>query len=89
MVSSKLITYDLCNPGKNYDALYKYIDTYSIWARITESCYFISTDKSCETIRNELGALVDPNDKIFVAELTGNVAGRNLICDTKYLDKFL
>lgn len=89
MASSKIITYDLCNSGKNYDALYKYIDSYSIWARITESCFFVSTDKSCETIKNEIKTIVDPDVRIFVAELTGVASGRNIICDHDYLDKFL
>lgn len=89
MTSSKLITYDLCNPGKNYDALYKYINSYAIWARITESCYFISTEKSCADIRNEINAIIDSNDRVFIAELTGNVAGHNIICDHDYLDNFL
>lgn len=89
MASSKIITYDLCNSVRNYDSLYRYIESYSIWGRITESCYFISTDKSCETIRNDIGTIIDSDDRIFVAELTGTAAGRNIICDHKYFDKFL
>lgn len=54
MANSKIITYDLCKAGRNYDDLYKYIKSYSVWARITESTWFISTSKSCPTIRDEI-----------------------------------
>ena len=89
MATSKIITYDLCKSDKNYNALYEYIKSYPVWAHITESTWFISTDKTCVTIRDEINGIIDSNDRIFVAELTGVAAWRNVICESDFLKKNL
>lgn len=89
MANSKLITYDLCNPGKNYDDLYKYLKNLPNYACICESVWFTTSSKTCSIIRDELSNLIDSNDRIFVAELTGNAAGCNIMCDPDYLRKHL
>lgn len=85
MAKSKIITYDLCKSGKNYDDLYKYLKGFSAWAHITESTWFVSSDKSCVTIRDEINAIIDSDDRVFVAELTGVAAWHNLLCNSDYL----
>lgn len=89
MAQSKIITYDLCKSGKNYDDLYKYLKGFPGWARITESTWFISSEKSCVTIRDELCRVLDSDDRFFVAELTGVAAWHNVICESDYLKKNL
>ena len=89
MSKSKIITYDLCAPGRDYSDLYDYIKSFSAWAHITESVWFVSSDKTCASIRDELKQVVDSNDRIFVAELTGVAAWRNVLCDSDYLKKHL
>lgn len=89
MSRSKIICYDLCASGRNYDDLYKYIKSYAIWAHVTESTWFISTDKTCVDIKNDLKRIVDSNDRIFVAELTGTAAGYNILCNSEYLTENL
>lgn len=84
-MSSKIIEYDLCAPGKNYDDLYEAIKAYGIWARITKSTWFVKTTDSCVTVRDNLLKYMDKNDRIFVAELTGIAAWNNVICDGQYL----
>lgn len=85
MANSKIITYDLCNSDKNYNDLYEYLKSYSSWAHICESVWFVSTTKSCADIRNEINQIIDSNDRVFVAELTGTAAWRNVLCDSEYL----
>lgn len=89
MKNLKIITYDLCNSGKNYEALYKYIRSYTVWAQITESTWLVSTTKSCSTIYNEIDILIDSDDKLFIAELTGTATWGNVLCDSDYLKKSL
>ncbi len=89
MANSKIVSYDLCNENKNYDDLYKYLKSFPAWAHITESTWFISSEKACTTIRDEIHDVVDSDDRIFVAELTGTAAWRNLICDSDYLKKHI
>lgn len=75
----KLITYDLCTPGKDYSSLYDKLDTYSNCMRIEESVYLTNSTKSCSTIRDELKTVLDSNDRLFVAKLTGEAAWTNLL----------
>ena len=89
MNNSKIITYDLCKPGRNYDDLYDYLKSFSVWAHITESTWFVSSIKSCTTIRDEIRNIVDSNDRIFVAELTGVAAWLNIMCNYDYLKEHL
>lgn len=89
MAKSKIITYDLCKSGKNYDDLYEYIKSYAVWAHITESTWYISTEKTCTSIRDEIKKIIDSDDRIFVAELTGVAAWHNVLCQSDFLKKHL
>lgn len=89
MSTSKIVSYDLCNSGKNYNDLYEYLRKFPAWARITESTWFISSNKSCAAIRDEIKDIVDCDDRIFVAELTGVAAWYNVLCKSDYLKEHL
>lgn len=84
-MSSKIIEYDLRTPGRDYEALYSAIKSYGTWAHITESTWFIKTDRTCGQVRDHLLGVMDSNDRLFVGELTGAAAWYNVICDNDYL----
>lgn len=84
-MSSKIIEYDLCSPGRNYNELYDAIKSYSVWAHITESTWFVKTSDSCVMVRDNLSKHIDNNDRLFVAELTGTAAWHNVICNNQYI----
>ena len=88
-MKSMIIEYDLCSPGRNYNTLYETIQSYGVWARITESTWFIKTGDSCVQVRDKLKKCMDSNDRLFVAELTGTAAWSNILCDSDYLKKHL
>lgn len=88
-MTSMIIDYDLRSPGRNYDELYKAIRAYGVWAHIAESSWFIKTNETCVQVRNNLTAHMDSNDRLFVAELTGVAAWRNILCDSEYLKENL
>ena len=88
-MSSKIISYDLCAPGRNYDELYKAIKAYDTWAHIAESTWFIKTESSCGDVRDKLLSHLDKNDRIFVGELTGAAAWSNFLCKSSYLKENL
>jgi hypothetical protein len=88
-MTSKIIEYDLCSPGANYDELYEAIKGFGTWARITESTWFVKTDATCVQIRDKLLTKMDKNDRLFVAELTGIAAWHNVICSNEFLKKHL
>lgn len=88
-MTSMIIEYDLRAPGRNYDKLYEAIKSFSEWAHITESTWFIKSTDSCEQVRDKLKAYMDGNDSLFVAELTGVAAWRNVLCKSEYLKEHL
>lgn len=88
-MTSKIIEYDLCSSGANYDALYEAIKSFGTWAHITESTWLVKTDSTCVQIRDKLLAKMDANDRLFVAELTGAAAWHNIICSNEFLSKYL
>jgi hypothetical protein len=61
-----IITYDLDNPGQNYEELLKLIKGYGSWAKLGGSSYLISTESTPVQVRDHLQAVLDRNDKLFV-----------------------
>ena len=68
-MNAYIITYDLSQPGRNYDNLYERIKSYSSWARITESSWTLASEQNPVQIRDYLNSALDTNDKIFVGRL--------------------
>jgi len=89
MANSKIISYDLRAPGRNYENVYNYLKSFTIWGKLTESTWYISSPKDCVQIRDEIKRLVDLNDRIFVAELNGVAAWTSILMDSNYLKAHL
>lgn len=88
-MTSKIIEYDLKNPGRNYDAVYEIIKSYPVWAHITKSTWFVKTSDTCVQIRDKIIKEIDSNDTVFVATLTGEATWRNVIGNSEYLKENL
>ncbi|WP_118131044.1 hypothetical protein [Pseudomonas abyssi] len=73
------VTYDLKSPGQDYDSVHEYIKKFA-YCKHLESFWLIDTTKTAGTIRDELEALVDSNDTIFVARLQEAWASLNYGC---------
>ena len=65
-----LISYDLQTPGKDYVNLWDHIKSYGNYAKPLESVWLIRTYSSAEQVRNIAINHIDPNDKIFVVDVT-------------------
>jgi hypothetical protein len=65
------ISYDLRQPGRNYDDLYKTIKSAPGWAHAMESYWFISTSESVKVWSDRLLKVIDENDSLFVVDITG------------------
>lgn len=74
MKRTYLISYDLISPSKNYELLLKKIRSLPDWACLGGSAYIIKSDKSPSEIRNDLLAVMDQNDKIFVGAIDAPAA---------------
>lgn len=69
-----IITYDLSQPGQNYETLLQRIKSYPQWARLGGSAYIILSDKSHIEIRKYLQEALDANDKLFVGVVSAPAA---------------
>lgn len=87
-MSNFLITYDLRCPGKNYTSLISKIKSYSN-AKVCESAWVVRSSYTSSQIRDSLIHEIDTNDRLFVAELTGNAAWVNCIDSAEQIKKIL
>lgn len=76
-MNSFLISYDLIEPGQDYNKIEKKIETYPNYRRILQSVWVVQTPKEAEEIAQELNRVTDSNDKIFVARLESNPSDKN------------
>jgi hypothetical protein len=73
-MATHLITYDLSQPGRDYDKLIAAIKRYPGWCPTTESTWLIQTTESTSSVRDALARVMDANDKLFVVDVTGKAA---------------
>jgi hypothetical protein len=68
-MNTYIVSYDLSNPGRNYEQLLARIKSYISWARLGGSAYVIVADQSAFEVRDNLMAVLDGNDKLFVGTI--------------------
>lgn len=61
-----IVTYDLREPGQNYDNLLRIIKSEPAWARLGGSSYLIDTEESAVNLRDKYKRVLDSNDKLYV-----------------------
>ena len=71
---SYFISYDLNDPGQNYNDLIEAIKKYGTYCKINKSDWIICTDDKSTTIRDNLKQYLDSNDRLFVGKLSGEAA---------------
>jgi hypothetical protein len=74
-----LVTYDLKQPGRNYDAVHAYLRTFT-HCKGLESVWLLDTPVSAERIRNDLMGYIDGNDVLFVTPLAHGWAAYGYSC---------
>jgi hypothetical protein len=62
------VSYDLRQPGRNYQPLYDALARYQ-HCHALESLWFIDTGRTCAQVRGDLCGLVDRNDQVYVIRL--------------------
>ena len=79
-----IISYDL-RGNRNYQPLYDAIESYSTWAKITESTWSVVTTKSAVDVRNHLISVMDGDDRLFIVKSGVEAAWKNVICKNEWL----
>jgi hypothetical protein len=62
-----IVSYDLQQPEKNYEALLKKIRAYGSWAKLGGSAYLILTEHTVVQVRDSLATVLDSDDRLFVS----------------------
>lgn len=62
-----IVSYDLSNPGRNYERVLSAIKDNPGWARLGGSAYIVITERTAVELRNLIQAYLDNNDSLFVA----------------------
>lgn len=80
-----LVTYDLRQPGRNYEALYEAIKS-APYCHGLESVWFIQHQGDAGAVRDWLKQYIDSNDILFVTAV-GNWASSNMAQCGKWLNE--
>ncbi|TMV94200.1 hypothetical protein FGG78_03960 [Thioclava sp. BHET1] len=80
-----LVTYDLKQPGRNYQPVYDYLKGFT-YCKDLESVWLLDTQQSTSQIRDALKQRIDANDKVFVTKLARDWASFNFGC-AEWLNK--
>ena len=68
------VSYDLRQPGRDYEALYVALKSYGTYWHVLESVWILRTSRSAAQIRDHLTSQMDGNDQLIVAGLDGEAA---------------
>ncbi len=74
MRQTYIISYDLNSAGQNYEDVLRIIKEHWGWARLGGSAYIVITEKSAVEIRDNLMAVMDSNDQLFVGVIKAPAA---------------
>lgn len=74
-----LITYDLKQPGRNYQPVYEYLKRFT-HCKGMESVWLLETSKSTASILDDLKSLTDKSDVVFVTRLQRDWASLHYGC---------
>lgn len=80
-----IVTYDLCQPGRDYTNLYIALKGFHQWGKITESTWAIVSDKSSIGIRDYLMRFIDSNDRLFVIKSGKEAAWNKVLANNQWL----
>lgn len=70
------ISYDLKQPGRNYEDLYEKLQSYLQHFHALESTWFIKTIETADVIYDKLRVSIDDNDHLLITEINpGNKQG--------------
>ena len=64
------VSYDLRQPGRNYEPLYALLKSTGVWCRVTESHWLLNSSDTAVSLRDKIEKIVDSNDAVAVVTIT-------------------
>lgn len=80
-----IISYDLCQPGRNYDELYAVLKNFHNWGRLTESTWAVVSQLTAVEIRDFLMRYIDSNDRLIVVKGGQSAAWNKMLAKNQWL----
>lgn len=85
-----IVTYDLSQPGQNYDKLLNLIKAEMDWARLGGSSYLVESNSTAVALRDKYKAALDSNDQLYVGAVSSPAAWTGMPNDvTEWIKKKL
>lgn len=82
-----LITYELTRPEEEYTSFYNSLKKLGEGKHYLHSTWLVDTEESPQQIKKALEAYLNPDDKLFIAEITPDYAGTLPKRAWRWLDK--
>ncbi len=73
-MNNLFISYDLKNPGQNYESVITAIKTLGTWAKVQYSLWYVSSSYSAKQAAEIVRRAQDTNDSLIVIDATNNDA---------------
>jgi hypothetical protein len=73
-MNNLFISYDLKNPGQNYDPVFTAIKGLGSWAKVQYSLWFVSSTYTAKQAAEIVWRAQDSNDTLIVIDATNNDA---------------
>lgn len=74
MANNLFISYDLMNPGQNYEKVATAIKSLGTASKLLLSLWYVKSDYTADQARDVVAKAVDANDKILVVDVTNRRA---------------
>lgn len=68
------VSYDLHQPGQNYEAVITEIKKHGGWAKVHYSLFYLDSAESAEAVAKAVWAAMDKNDRLIVIDTSNNTA---------------
>ena len=81
MANNLHISYDLIDPGQNYDRVISAIKQLGSWAKIHYSYWYVDSVLSATQARDALVRALDANDSLYIVDSTNNDAAWHNVPD--------
>jgi hypothetical protein len=74
MANNLFVSYDLYNPGQNYEKVAEAIKSLGNWAKVQKSFWYVNSNYTASRAVDIVWAAMDTNDSLIVVDATNNNA---------------
>lgn len=84
-----IVSYDLCQPTRDYESLYSILKSFPQWGKLTESTWAVITGYTAAAIRDKIRPYIDDNDRLIVIKSGLSAAWTNVLADNVWVKENL